>query len=357
MQVDSLLIAMVKSGASDLHFKVGSPPLMRIDGQLVPAKYHKLTPKDTAAIANSLMDEHQKIRFKEEHAIDMSYSVPKLTRFRCNIFSQRGSTAIVLRVIPMKIPTLKELRLPPIIRKLALEHRGLVLVTGVTGSGKSSTLAGMVNEINNARRAHILTIEDPIEFLYSDKHSSINQREVGMDTKSFPSALRSALRQDPDVILVGEMRDAETIQIAIKAADTGHMVFSTLHTTNAAKTIDRIIDYFPPHQQQQIRFQLATNIRGIISQRLLRRADGEGRIVACEVMIGTATITDYITESGSTNKILDAIEAGKSQYGMQSFDQALIDLLYEGLITREVALANANNPNELVLKLDGIETV
>lgn len=357
MQVNELLAAMVKSGASDLHFKVGSPPLMRINGQLIPAKYHKLGQSDTESIANALMNEEQRAKFEKKNDLDISYSVPKLARFRCNIFSQRGSVAVVLRIIPMRIPSIEELGLPQVLKKMALEPRGMILVTGVTGSGKSSTLAAMINLINHSRRAHILTIEDPIEFLYSDKYSSINQREVGLDTESFPMALRAALRQDPDVILVGEMRDAETIQIAIKAADTGHMVFSTLHTTNAAKTVDRIIDYFPPHQQQQIRFQLATNLKGIISQRLMKRSDGKGRVVACEVMVQTSTIADYITEPGSTSKILEAIEAGRTQYGMQSFDQALIEMLENDIIDQETAMANANNPNELLLKLGGIESM
>ncbi len=353
-QVNDLLTAMVKSGASDLHFKAGSPPLMRINGQLIPAKYNKLTAKDTEFIANALMTEDHRAKFSHTNDLDLSYSIPQLTRFRCNIFRQRGSVAIVLRIIPMKIPAIDELGLPASIRTLALEHRGMVLVTGVTGSGKSSTLAAMMNEVNNTRRAHVLTIEDPIEFLYTDKMASINQREVGADATDFPLALRAALRQDPDVILVGEMRDPETISIAMKAADTGHMVFSTLHTTNAAKTIDRIIDYFPPHQQQQVRFQLASNLRGIISQRLMKRMDGKGRVVACEVMVNTSTISEYITEPGSTARILDAIEEGRQQYGMQSFDQAILELHNQGVIDQETALANVSNPSEFLLKLGGI---
>jgi twitching motility protein PilT len=346
MHIDQFLKSMVKENVSDLHFKVGSPPKVRLDGELIPVKYKNLTPEDTQSLAFSMMDERQKEFFNKKHELDFSYSLSGVARFRVNVFKQRGAYAIVMRIIPTEIPTIEQLKLPGIIKKIALEPRGMILVTGVTGSGKSTTLAAMINFINSIKKAHIITIEDPIEFVYSDNLSSVNQREIGSDTDSFADALRAALRQDPDVILVGEMRDTETISVAIKAAETGHLVFSTLHTTDAKGTVTRIIDTFPPHQQQQIRYQLSDNIKGVISQRLLPLKDGKGRIVAAEIMVSTPTIRNCIEEPEKTGQIKDIIEAGRSQYKSQSFDQHLTELYKNGLITMEVAVENSTNPSD-----------
>jgi len=343
-QVDKLLVSLVKENVSDLHFKAGSPPLVRMQGELVPANLRKLTPQDTETLAKSLLSQREWEAFQSKSEYDTSYSVAGVSRFRVNVFRQRGSIAIVLRVIPYTVPSIEDLGLPEKVKELALEPRGLILVTGITGSGKSTTLAAMINHLNAIKKAHIITIEDPIEFLYEDRLCSINQREVGKDTENFSTALRAALRQDPDIILLGEMRDTETISIAIKAAETGHLVMSTLHTTDAASTINRIIDSFPPHQQLQIRLQLSANIKGIISQRLLPKKDGKGRVVAVELLISTKTIQAYIEEPEKTALIKDAIEAGRSQYGMQSFDQALTDLYNAGKISIETALSASDNP-------------
>jgi twitching motility protein PilT len=343
-QVDKLLISLLKEDVSDLHFKAGSPPLLRAKGELIPANFRKLTPQDTEILAKSLLSPKEWEGFQSKSEYDTSYSIPGISRFRVNLFRQRGSIALVFRVIPYTIPSIEELGLPPKVKELALEPRGLILVTGITGSGKSTTLAAMINYINTTKKAHIITIEDPIEFLYEDKLCSINQREVGKDTENFSTALRAALRQDPDIILVGEMRDTETISIAIKAAETGHLVMSTLHTTDAGSTINRIIDSFPPHQQLQVRLQLAANIKGIISQRLLPRKDEKGRVVAVELLISTKTIQAYIEEPEKTSLIKEVIEAGRTQYGMQSFDQALTDLYNSGKITLETALSASDNP-------------
>jgi twitching motility protein PilT len=347
LSIDQLLTQLVSvKGVSDLHFKVGSPPLLRIDGELKPAKFSKLSPKNTEDIAMSLLNEEQKEMFEGKNVkdIDTAYSVPGVARFRVNIFRQRGTLGIVLRKIPLKVPNLDELGIPEVVKKLAMEERGLILVTGVTGSGKSSTLAGVISHINERKRVHILTIEDPVEFLYNDKLAAINQREVGLDTSSFAVALRAALRQDPDVILVGEMRDMETIEIAIRAAETGHLVMSTLHTLDATETVNRIIDSFPPNQQTQIRYQLASTLKGIISQRLLPRKDEQGRVVAVEMMVTTELIKDYIIDPAQTSKIRDAIESGRDQYGMQSFDQCLKELYTNGKITLETALGASSSP-------------
>lgn len=345
MNINEFLAQLTRiEGVSDLHFKVGSPPLLRINGELRPAKFQKLSPSNTRDIAMSMLNDEMRDEFDNLKDIDTAYSVPGVARFRVNIFRQRGTLGVVMRKIPLEVPTLDALGLPEVIKKLAMEERGMVLVTGITGSGKSSTLAGMITHINNNKRVHILTIEDPVEFLYSDKMAAINQREVGLDTNSFSTALRAALRQDPDVILVGEMRDVETISIAIKAAETGHLVFSTLHTLDATETINRIIDSFPPHQQTQVRYQLAATLKGIISQRLLSRRDGRGRIAAVEVMVSTELIKEYIVDHEKTLKIKDAIEGGKAQYGMQSFDQHLTELYKGNFISLETAVAAAASP-------------
>lgn len=357
MDINELLRISTERKASDLHLKVGSQPIIRIDGKLIPMiEKKRLMQEDTIQMAFSLMNNAQKQRFKDEHEIDLAYSVPGLGRFRVNIFQQRGTVGMVLRVIPVKIHSIRELELPVVLEKMANEDRGMVLVTGTTGSGKSTTLAAMIDYINGTRTTHIMTIEDPIEYLHRDKKSIVNQREIGADTLEFSKALKSALRQDPDIILVGEMRDYETIETALTAAETGHLVFSTLHTLDATETINRIISVFPPYQQKQIRLQLAAVLKGAISQRLLPRIDGKGRVPAVEVMIATATVRDCIIEKEKTRLIHDAIEQGVSQYGMQTFDQSIMKLLKRGLIIEEVALRSCSNVDDFKLKLKGISS-
>ena len=307
MHIDDLLAIAVQSGASDLHIKVGSYPMMRVSGTLtVCSEEKRLDKSDTEAMADTLFTDDQREKFRRTQEVDLAYSVPGLGRFRCNAFQQRGTVGLVMRVIPTRIKTIDELGLPPVLKKIATEERGLVLVTGTTGSGKSTTLAAMIDYINTSRSTHIMTVEDPIEYLHRDHHSIVNQREVNVDTQSFSHALRSALRQDPDVILVGEMRDHETVETALLAAETGHLVFSTLHTLDASETINRIIAVFPPHQQRQVRIQLASVLKGAIAQRLLPRADGLGRVPAVEVMIATAFIRDCIIDKDRTPQIHSA---------------------------------------------------
>lgn len=355
MQINDLLKIATERNASDLHLKVGSHPVLRIAGELVPlVELRRLMQEDTIAMAFSIMNNKQKQKFKDHMEIDIAYSVPGLGRFRCNIFHQRGTVGLVLRVIPVKILTIRELNLPPVLEKISMEQRGLTLCTGTTGSGKSTTLAAMIDYINSHRRAHIVTIEDPIEFLHRDKKSLINQREVEVDTKSFAVAMRSALREDPDVILVGEMRDYETIETALTAAETGHLVLSTLHTLDATETINRIISVFPPHQQKQIRLQLASVLKAVISMRLIARADGKGRVPAVEVLITTPFIRDCVINKEKTRLIPEAIASGTSQYGMQTFDQSLFFLWKKGFITYEEALRRATNPDEFKLRAQGI---
>ena len=357
MELMDLLKIAVERRASDLHIKVGGPPTLRIDGKLSPVQeLPRLTHEQVVTMASGLMNARQRERFKESNDLDLAHSVPGLGRFRASIFQQRGAVGMSLRVIPTKIMTIVELNLPEILAKLALENRGLLLVTGTTGSGKSSTLAAMIDHINNTRACHVMTIEDPIEFLHRDRKSIVNQREVGVDTGSFAEALRSALRQDPDIILVGEMRDFETISTAIQAAETGHLVLSNLHTLDAAETINRIISVFPPYQQKQVRLQLAAVLRGVISQRLIPRADGQGRVPAVEVMVGTATIRECIADPDKTRRIQEIIATGGSQYGMQTFDQSLMDLYRRGLVTYEEALRWSSNPDDFALRVRGIES-
>jgi len=357
MHINDILKVAGERKASDVHLKVGSHPLIRVDGVLSPlVEFKRLMQEDTIAMAFSMMSTQQKEKFKQLLETDIAYSVPGLGRFRCSIFQQRGSVGLVLRLIPARILTVKELLLPQILEKIAEEERGLVLVTGTTGSGKSTSLAAMIDHINAIRNCHVVTIEDPIEFLHRDKKSIVNQREVDVDTRGFSVAMRSALRQDPDVILVGEMRDYETIETALLAAETGHLVLSTLHTLDATETVNRIITVFPPHQQKQIRIQLAAVLRAIISMRLLPRADGLGRVPAVEVLISTAYIRDCIEQKEKTKLIRDAIAAGTSQYGMQTFDQSLYILYKQGLITLEEALRRATNPDELRLRIQGIQS-
>src|SRR5574341_246850 len=357
MELPDLLKVAVERKASDLHIKVGSPPVLRIDDRLFPLmELPRLGQDAVVTMAASVMNAKQRDRFKERCEIDLAYSVPGLGRFRANVFQQRGTVGVVLRVIPIKIQTVGELNLPPVLEKISMEPRGLILVTGTTGSGKSSTLAAMIDFINAARSGHIITIEDPIEFLHRDKKSLVNQREVGVDTPSFSEALRSALRQDPDIILVGEMRDYETISTAILAAETGHLVMSTLHTLDAAETVNRIISVFPPYQQKQIRLQLAAVLKGVIAQRLIPRADGKGRVPAVEVCIVTATVRECVVEPDKTRKLHEVIGASVSQYGMQTFDQSLMSLYTRGLISYEEALLWCTNPDDFALRVRGIES-
>jgi len=358
IDIDMLLKKAVEMEASDLIIKAGNVPILRIDGALSPIKGEKrLTGEDTKNIAFTVLSERQQEIFKKKNDIDVSYSIPGLGRFRCNCFLQRGTVSVVFRIIPAAPMDIDQLHLPPIIKKIALEPRGLVLVTGATGSGKTTTLAAMINHINMHKTDHIVTIEDPIEYLHRDRSSIINQREVGSDTESFSIALRAALRQNPDVILVGEMRDFETIQTAILAAETGHLVLSTLHTVDAAETINRIITVFPPYQQNQIRRQLASVLRAIISMRLVPRADGKGRVPAVEVLIATETIRACIDDPEKTKDIPIVIENSHTQYSMQTFDQSLMHLYQAGLITYEDALVRATRPDDFALKVKGVQTL
>ena len=358
MNIDDLLRIATERKASDLHLKVGNYPHLRVDGELSPlTDQPRITAEDMLNMAFSMMSARQKQKFQETTEIDMAYGVAGLGRFRVNIFQQRGNVGLVLRVIPTKIRALDELFLPKVVEQICDMPRGLVLVTGVTGSGKSTTLAAMVDRINSSRAEHIVTIEDPIEFLHRDKKGYVNQREIGVDTPSFGAALRASLRQDPDVILVGEMRDLETISTALHAAETGHLVFSTLHTLDAVETINRIISVFPPPEQKQIRMQLAATVRAVISQRLVKRADGAGRVPAVEILISTAFVRECIMTPEKTRLIHEAIATGTSQYGMQTFDQSLYDLYSQGLVTYETALENASNPDDFKLKIQGIASI
>jgi twitching motility protein PilT len=357
MNLNDLLKMTFEKRASDLHLKVGVPPILRVDGRLMPIETEKRTTQEDALnIALSIMNSAQKTKFKERNELDMAYAVPGLGRFRVNVFQQRGSVGMVFRQVPAKILTFEDLMLPTVLQKIASEHRGLILVTGTTGSGKSTTLAAMIDYINTARTANIITIEDPIEFLHRDKKSIVNQREIGSDTLSFSDALRSSLRQDPDVILVGEMRDFETISTALTAAETGHLVLSTLHTLDAAETINRIITVFPPYQQKQVRMQLASVIKGIISQRLVAKADGSGRVPAAEVMLGTLSVREAIIDEAKTRSIPSIIAAGITHYGMQTFDQSLLMLYKKGHITYDEALLSATNADDFALKVKGIQS-
>jgi twitching motility protein PilT len=355
MELNDILTVAIKGGASDIHLKAGLPPMFRVDGSLVPLKdAQRLSPEDIGRMAVSIMNNFQKEKFKDESELDLAYGVPGLGRFRVNVFMQRGTVGIVFRVIPFKILTIEQLNLPKVLERIADEERGLILVTGTTGSGKSTTLAALLDHINTHRTAHILTIEDPIEFLVRDKRSIVNQREVGVDTKSFSRALRSALREDPDVVLVGEMRDLETIEIAMTAAETGHLVMSTLHTLDATETITRVVAAFPPYQQKQVRLQLAAILKAVISQRLVPRADGRGRVAAIEILRSTARTRELIEDKDRTKELNDAIAQGSTSYGMQTFDQSLMSLLTGRLISYEEALRQATNPDDFALRVSGI---
>jgi twitching motility protein PilT len=357
MTIDDLLKTAVSAGASDLHLKVGAYPMMRVNGTLVVVSEEKrLDRADTEAMAAAMFTRDQADKFRANSEVDLAYSVAGFGRFRCNVFQQRGAVGIVLRIIPTVIKSVDELGLPQVLRSIADEPRGLVLVTGTTGSGKSTTLAAMVDHINATRSTHVITIEDPIEYLHRDHLSLVSQREVELDTDSFAAALRGALRQDPDVIMVGEMRDLETIETALIAAETGHLVFSTLHTVDATETLNRIIAVFPPHQQRQVRVQLANVLKAAIAQRLLPRADGKGRVPAVEVMVSTPFIRDCIIDKDKTGLIHSAIAGGTSQYGMQTFDQSIFGLYQQGLVSYEEALRSASNVDEFKMKVLGIST-
>lgn len=355
IELNKILEVALKGGASDIHLKAGLPPMFRVNGELLPLRdAARLTPEEIAKMASGMMTPYQQQTFKERMDCDFAYGIPGVGRFRVNVFQQRATIGMVLRVIPYKIQTIEQLMLPAVVRKVAEERRGLILVTGTTGSGKSTTLSAIVDHINQTRAAHIVTVEDPIEFLIRDKKAVVNQREVGADCLTFSTALRAALRQDPDVILVGEMRDLETISIALKAAETGHLVLSTLHTTDATETITRVVTSFEPHQQGQVRLQLAGMLKGVISQRLVPRKDGRGRVPSVEVMVSTARIRELITDQSRFREIKEAIAQGTDTYGMQTFDQSLMWLLNQGVISYEEAMIQASNPDDFALKVSGI---
>ena len=354
LDLDAVLREAVERGASDVHIKVGSPPHIRLDGELTAITDEGVLPADTERVAFAIMPKLRAEEFLSQNAADFAYALSGVGRFRVNVFRQRGSVGLVLRHILPGIPPMEQLGLPPVVRRLAEEARGLVLVTGPTGSGKTTTLAAMIDHINETKARHIVTIEDPIEVLHSDKKSIINQREVGDDTVDFLAAMKRALRQDPDVILIGEMRDPETVWAALSAAETGHLVFSTLHTMGAAETINRVIDFFPPYQQQQVRMSMAGALKGIVSQRLVQRADGNGRVPAMEVLVSTGRVFDKIADATATHE-LDEIIADGAFYGMQSFDQSLLSLFAVGTVSRRDALATASNPHDLRLKMEQYE--
>jgi twitching motility protein PilT len=349
-----VLRQMLDENASDLHLKVGCAPTLRVDGLLKTLNMPPLRSDDMKALADQIMPPKRRREFDEVKEADFALGVPGIGRFRVNAFQQRGTIAYAFRVVPFQAQTIGELNLPPVVEQIALKPRGLVLVTGITGSGKSTALAAMIQYINQNRSANIITIEDPIEFLHRDNKARINQREVGTDTATFEQALRRVLRQDPDVLLVGEIRDLPTLDTAMKAADTGHMVFSTLHTTDATQTINRILSFYPPHQQAEVRFLLASALEAVISLRLIPRSDKPGRVPACEVLVNTAAVRDNIRDMGKSLNIPELIAEGTTQYGMQSFDQSLMNWYKQGVISYESALYNATNPSEFALRVEGV---
>jgi len=357
MDIDELLKIAIESDASDLHIKAGNYPIIRIHGRLKPlTNFPRLSPNNTDELAKQVITDYQKEELQRDLDLDLAYSLPGFGRFRGSIFHQRGSLAIVLRIIPLEVKQIKELFLPEILEKISSEQRGLVIVTGTTGSGKTTTLAAMVDYINEHRKENIITIEDPIEYLHRDKKSTISQREVGVDVTGFARGLRASLREDPDVILVGEMRDKDTIETALLAAETGHLVMSTLHTLDAPETINRIVSVFAPHHQRQIRLQLSTIIKACISMRLIPRKDGQGRVPAVEVMINTPYIEECIRDREKTGLIRDAISAGVSQYGMQTFDQSVYHLYKEGYVSYEQGLRYSSSPDNFKLRVMGIRS-
>jgi twitching motility protein PilT len=350
----AVLQQLVQKNASDLHLKVGRPPTLRLHGDLIPLDHPALRPEDLKGLAEQLMTPRQVKEFTENKECDFAIGVPGIGRFRCNVYQQRGSLCYAMRAIPYQARTITELNLPPILEDISLKPRGLILVTGITGSGKSTALAAMVQHINEHRHANVITIEDPIEFLHRDINCHINQREVGTDTATFAQALRRVLRQDPDVIMIGEIRDLETLDTALKAADTGHLVFSTLHTTDATQTINRVLSFYPPHQQAEVRFSLASALQAVVSLRLVPRSDKPGRIPACEVLINTQTVRDQIRDMDKTLNIPDLIKDGTVQYGMQSFDQSLMHYYSQGIISYESAVFYATSPSEFALRVQGV---
>lgn len=352
INVNTMLEKMTELNASDLHLKVGSPPMVRVDGSLRPHPQNNepLKPDDTLDIAQQLITTNKRLKIPEIGSIDFSYAIPGIARYRVNVFHQRGTISLVLRLVKFQVPPFDELGLPPVIREIAKYERGLVIVTGVTGSGKSTTLASIIDHINETRSAHIVTIEDPIEFLYRDRKCIINQQEMGLDFETFSDALKRALRQDPDIILIGEMRDQETIRAAITAAETGHMVLSTLHTMDATQTVDRVLKYFDTEEQELIRMQLSLNLKAVISQRLLKKAEGKGRVPAVEVLVATPVVQKLIFE-GRTKELKGAITSRES--GMQSYNQALVDLVKKGTVNKEEALLYVDNPQAFERNLKG----
>jgi len=357
MEINELLKIAIESEASDLHLKVGNFPVLRIHGELEPlTKFPKLTPSLTQKLVNQITNEHQREKLAQDLDLDLAYSLEGFGRFRGSIFQQRGSLAIVLRIIPLEVKSISELLLPKVLEKIALEQRGLVLITGSTGSGKTTSLAAVIDHINRHRRDNIITIEDPIEYLHQDKKCMISQREVGLDVQSYSRGLISSLREDPDVILVGEMREKETIETSLLAAETGHLVLSTLHTVDAPETINRIISVFPPHHQRQLRLQLGAILKAVISMRLIPRKNGEGRVPAVEVMINTPFIAECIQDREKTQLIREAITKGLSQYGMQTFDQSVFQLYKDEYISYEQGLRYSSSPDNFKLKVMGVRS-
>ncbi len=353
--LDDLLTSAYKVGASDIHLKADSPPVLRVDGNLIFIKdAPKVSNDDMKRLAYSLMSDLQRENFEKNNELDLAYSLPDIARFRINVYQQRGSLAMALRSLPFEIRNFKQLNLPPVVEEIAEEERGLIVVTGTTSSGKSTTLAALIDHINRTRARHIITIEDPLEYVHDDKKSFISQREVSIDTFTFANALRAALREDPDVILVGEMRDLETMEIAFGAAETGHLVLTTLHTLDAQETVNRVLTVFPPHQHNQVRYQLAQVLKAVISQRLMPMAGGKGRVPAVEVLIATSRIKELISEPEKTGEIRMAIEEGYLHYGMQTFDQCIYDLYKKDLITYDEAMRQATNKDDLALRIRGI---
>ena len=355
MDVTDLLRYTVEMGASDLHVKAGNVPFIRVDGELLPSPYPALSPSESEAYANSLMPDHKRREFEDSNEADFGYTLPGVGRFRVNVYRQRSMVGMAIRRVRSEIPTFEELLLPPVLQDLAASPRGLVLVTGPTGTGKTTTIASMIGHINRNRRAHIVTIEDPIEVVHDDDRSIIQQREIGLDTDSYAAALKHVVRQDPDVIFVGEIRDPESALSAIQAAETGHLVISTLHTIDCTETINRILDLFPPQQQREVRTSFAGALRGIVSQRLVPRADGKGRVPAVEVLVSTGRVFDRIVDPNATEEIADVIAEGDF-YGMQTFDQALVKLVNQGLVTEDDARRSSTNPHDFNLALRGVLT-
>ncbi|HEY3215921.1 MAG TPA: type IV pilus twitching motility protein PilT [Candidatus Eisenbacteria bacterium] len=354
MNIRSVLEKMIAARGSDLHLKTGTPPVVRVDGVLYTLDEPSPSPQQLREVTNQLLSEEQRLYFSTHNEIDFAFGISGLARFRANIFMQRGTPALALRHVPVEVPSLEDLGLPPVIRELAFSPRGLILLTGRTGSGKSTTLAAIIDAINRVTTRNIITVEDPIEFLHRDRLSFIHQREIGLDTRSFHDGLRYVLRQDPDIILVGEIRDLETMSTALMAAETGHLVLSTLHTTDVVQTLQRIISFYPPHQHDEVRMSMSSNLRAVVTQRLVPRRDGAGRVPAVEIMVSTPTIREYILNPEKMPLIHSAVGEGVTQYGMQTFDQSVLALLRDGTITEEEAIKNCNNPNELILKLRGI---